>query len=303
MPGGAGPVAADSNTVFCGTDLIGMSAGDVVNAATILGNVSNFDTLADRLHQGHLNTLFLGRLMIHPDGLGSDPAFQQDGTPLLTDELYYYGISQGGIMGAATTAVAQDWTRAVLGVPGANYSLLLDRSVDFDEFRLVLDPSYPDPADRILVIQLIQMLWDRGEANGHLQHLTANPYPDTPDHVVLLHEAFGDHQVANVATEIEARTIGAAGHRPVLTDGRIADKEVFWGIPEITYPHRGSAIVMWDSGAVPPPLGNTTPTQGADPHEDPRVDPMAIAQITRFLRPDGVVIDVCDGGVCTAEPQ
>jgi hypothetical protein len=30
---------------------------------------------------------------------------------------------------------------------------------------------------------------------------------------------------------------------------------------------------------------------------------MAIAQITRFLRPDGVVIDVCDGGVCTAEPQ
>ena len=38
----------------------------------ILANLSNFPRLADRLQQGLLNELFLGRLMLHPDGLLSD---------------------------------------------------------------------------------------------------------------------------------------------------------------------------------------------------------------------------------------
>ena len=44
-----------------------------------------------------------------------------------------------------------------------NYSLLLTRSVDFDEFARVLYPSYPDQLERPLVLSLIQILWDRGE--------------------------------------------------------------------------------------------------------------------------------------------
>ena len=35
-------------------------------------------------------------------------------------------------MGGALTALAPDLDRAVLGVPGMNYSTLLRRSVDFD---------------------------------------------------------------------------------------------------------------------------------------------------------------------------
>ena len=107
------------------------------------------------------------------------------------------------------TAVAQDWERASSGVPAMNYSTLLDRSVDFDVFSTVFDPSYPDWVDRQLVILLAQMLWDRGENDGYAQHLTGNPYPGTPEHEVMLYEAFGDHQVANVATEVMARSIGA----------------------------------------------------------------------------------------------
>ena len=37
---------------------------------------------------------------------------------------------------------------------------------------------------------------------------------------LLMQPAFGDHQVANVATETEARTIGAAVHEPALAPGR-----------------------------------------------------------------------------------
>lgn len=303
--GSTGPrlVAAANNTIFCGTDLIGMAEEDTPNAAVIVGDLSTFHTLADRLQQGHLNTLFLGRLMKHPDGLRTDAAFQQDGRSLMGDELYYYGISQGGIMGAATTAVAQDWERAVLGVPAMNYGLLLDRSVDFDPFRAIMEPSYPSAADRALGLQLIQMLWDRGEGNGYAQHLTTDPYEDTPTHTVLLQVALGDHQVSTFAADIEARTIGAQVHRPVVADGRTADVDPYFGIEEISeYPHRGSAMIVFDSGAAMPPLTNTPPREGEDPHSDPRADPDAVRQISEFLRPDGVVIDVCDGQPCTADP-
>lgn len=296
--------AVAGNRVFCATDLIGMSEGDIANAARIVGDFSTFNTLADRLQQGHLNTLVLGRLLISPDGFASDPAFQDAGRPIIgPDGLIYYGISQGGIMGAATTAIAQDWTRAVLDVPAANYGLLLDRSVDFDDFRAVMVPAYPSPADRVLALQLVQMLWDRGEASGYLQHLTAAPYPDTPTHQVLIHAAFGDHQVANVATEVEARTIGAHVVRPLVADGRTPDIEPWWEIPTVdTFPAKGSVAVLWDSGSPTPPIGNVPPRDGDDPHGDPRSTPAANRQITEFLA-RGHVIDVCDGRPCRAVPD
>jgi hypothetical protein len=300
--GGSSAVAAEGNIVFCGTDLIGMAEEDIANAVAIIGDLSTFNTLADRLHQGHLNTLFLGRLLIHPDGLGRDPVFQDGGVSVLTEELVYYGISQGGIMGGATTSLAQDWTRAMLDVPAANYGLLLDRSIDFDPFRLVLDPAYPSAADRALSLQLVQMLWDRGEANGYLQHLVDDPYPDTPEHQVLLHVALGDHQVANVATEIQARTLGLSVHRPVYGEGRTTATNPWFGMPSIAYPSSGSAVVVWDSGAELPPAVNQPPRAGDDPHGDPRNTPAAIDQIVAFLT-TGQVIDVCAGAPCQAVPR
>lgn len=302
VPGGSAAVAAAANIAFCGTDLIGMAEADVPNAVAIIGDLSTFHTLSDRLLQGHLNTLFLGRLLIHPGGLGTHPAFQDDGTSLLTDDLVYYGISQGGIMGGATTAVAQDWTRAVLDVPAANYGLLLDRSIDFDPFRAVLDPSYPSAADRALGLQLIQMLWDRGEANGYLQHLLEDPYADTPEHQVLLHVALGDHQVANIATEIQARTLGLGVHRPVYADGRTTAVDPWFGLDALTYPFDGSAVVVWDSGAALPPDANQPPREGDDPHGDPRNTPAAIEQIAAFLT-TGQVIDVCGDAPCVGVPR
>ncbi len=301
--GAAAAVSAQGNRIFCGTDLIGMAQEDIGNVIQIVQDVSRFNTLADRLQQGHLNTLFLGRLMIHAGGFGSHPSFQDRGRSLLTRDLAYYGLSQGGIMGGATTAVAQDWTRAVLGVPAMNYGLLLDRSVDFDSFRLVLNPSYPSAADRAIGLQLLQMLWDRGEPSGYVQHLTQNPYPRTPEHQVLLQVAFGDHQVANVATEVEARSIGARVVTPVLAPGRAPDRQPYWGVtPLTTFPFRGSAVVMFDSGAPAPPVANVPPRDGNDPHSDPRADPGAIRQIVAFVD-TGLVTDVCGGAPCRAAPR
>jgi hypothetical protein len=176
-------------------------------------------------------------------------------------EVYYDGNSQGGILGGVATAVSTEWTRAVLGVPGMNYGLLLRRSVDFEPFGAFLDVLYPSPLDQTLLLQLAQMLWDRGEPDGYAQHMTTDPYPGTPAHTVLLHEAFGDHQVANIATEVEARTIGAALRVPALAPGRHSDVDPYWGLPTIgTYPYTGSAFVVWDSGNPAPPTAPIPPT-------------------------------------------
>ena len=293
--------------VFCGTNWIGMSSEDIPNAIEILGDLGRFPSLPDRSQQGILNTLYLGRLMIHDEGLGTDPAFWGTGNePVLdTAELYFDGNSQGAIMGGAATAVAQDWTRAVLGVGGMNYSVLLNRSIDFDTYAEILVPAYPDPIDRTIAYALIQMLWDRAETNGYAQHLTDDPYPDTPEHAVLLQIAFGDHQVANVTSDTMARTIGACAYQPALAPERSPDVEPLWGIPAFDeLPSDAcSAIVYFDSGTPAPPITNTPPRLGADPHGDPRRDAAAKRQKSDFLRPNGSITDVCAGAPCRAAPS
>ncbi len=143
--GDAGEVGADNveqlgnenNVLVCGADFIGMSENDVGNAVGILQNLSGFPSLADRLQQGFLDFMFIGRTLIHPGGFAANPAFQRDGRPLIdTRRLFYYGNSQGGIAGGGLTAVSPDLNRSALYVGAMNYSLLLTRSVDFDALRL-----------------------------------------------------------------------------------------------------------------------------------------------------------------------
>jgi hypothetical protein len=304
---GAGNVdamALDHRFMFCATDWIGMSTLDVPTVALVLADMSNFPAIPDRLQQAVLNFLFLARLMIHPNGFVSNPAFQA-GLPLKplidTSEAYYDGNSQGGIMGGITVAVSQDITKGVLGVPAMNYSTLLRRSVDYDMYKIALNAAYLGELDRNFIYSLIQILWDRGETNGYAHHLTGDPYPNTPPHRVLLHEAFGDHQVANVATEVETRTIGAQINQPALASGRHSDLYPFDGIDPIpSFPHPGSALIVWDSGTPTPPTADVPPTAGSDPHSRPRSQPSARVQKSQFLSPTGGVIDVCGGAPCLA---
>jgi hypothetical protein len=150
-----------------------------------------------------------------------------------------------------------------------------------------------------LLLSLIQLLWDRGEANGYALHMTSDPLPGTPPHTVLMHEAFADHQVANITTEVEARTIGAAVRWPALAPGRHTDVNPYFAIPQVSaFPFDGSALVVWDTGIPAPPTTNTPPRAGQDPHSAPRNSPRARLQKSEFLKPDGALIDVCDGAPC-----
>jgi hypothetical protein len=279
-----------------------MSDDDIGNAAATLGHFGTFNTVADRLQQGVLNQIFLGRLMTRKGGLADDKVFHRaDGSAIVDrTHLDYDGNSQGGIMGAMLAAVSPDIERAALGVTGINYSLLLPRSVDFDTYEAVFKPAYPNDLDRVLILSAVQMLWDRGEGGGYVQHLTSNAYPNTQAKQVLLDVAFGDHQVTPLSALIEARTIGATVHQPWAAPGRWPESTPAWGLQATVYPSKGSAIIMWDSGMAAMPVENLPPRTGDDAHEDPRADPDVRRQKASFLF-DDTLIDVCGGKACTAD--
>ena len=121
--------------------------------------------------------------MIHPAGFNNDPAFR------FTKGAHHSRCSTPGACSTTATARAASWAarsprsapdfnRAVLGVPGMNYSTLLRRSVDFDQYAQVLYANYPNELERPLILSLIQNLWDRGEANGYAHHMTRDPYAE-----------------------------------------------------------------------------------------------------------------------------
>jgi hypothetical protein len=313
-------LGTDEGVLTCASDFTGMMEDDVGTAILALQDLSKFQPLPDGLQQGFLNFIYLGRLLMQPDGLSSDAAFKFSGHSVIDQSqgLYYYGNSQGGIAGGALTAVEPDITRTVLYVPGMNYSTLLTRSVDFNDYALVLYPSYTNESERPLLLALIQMMWDRGEPNGYANHMTSDPLPGTPAHHVLIEMAYGDHQVSNVATEVEARTIGAPLRYPTLDPGRTPGfVDFFPDIPTLDLPGDadGNGMFVWDigpkrdngSGGVlgtdPAPITNTAPDDsfGVDPHDTViNTSPLIRHQIAEFLKPDGQIIDPCGSDPCYA---
>lgn len=312
-------LAQDHEMVICATDEIGMSGNDPITVIPALLDLSKFEVVPDRLAQGILNELFLARLMYHPQGLGTDPAFRYAGESILdTDDVYYMGASQGGIMGGALTAVSPDFIQSSLLVGGMNYSNLLPRSVDFDLYAGFLYPAYPNQMARPLHFGLIQMLWDRSEPNGYANVMTDNPPPNTPKHNVTLQIALGDHEVTNFAAEVQARTLGMKTNDPPIDAARWPDMDVLWGVERIKdseYPFRGSNIVYFDGGPMrpdpndpsetigtpPPPFENVPNRLGQNPHGAPGGATKAVEMTSSFLQPNGYIEDICAPKSCYSD--
>jgi hypothetical protein len=331
---GQAALARQENTIWCAMDWEGFAEQDLGTVISALADMSNFKKLVDRMQQGFVNFMYLGRALIHPDGLATDPAFafdNGDGTQPAIDtsagadtRLRYMGVSQGAIMGGALTALEPDADYGVLNVTGMNYSTLLRRSVDSDEYFKIpgigLYSNYPSELERPLLLALTQLLWDRGEANGYAHNLTTDPLANTPPHEVLLQAALGDHQVANVSAEVEARTAGAAVYTPALKAGRHWEDDPFLGIPEIdmtapaNVPYTGGSMLVYydggpvgfvgtrDGGTATPPDENVPPRPewgfGDDPHGYPRAAPDGLLQEGSFLRGDGVPQCLDPSGLC-----
>ena len=207
-------LAQEGDITFCAAREAGYASEDAALLRAAFADASRFAQVADRLQQGAINSLMLGRLMIHPQGLvaaaGVPHADRRPGDRHLRASTTTR--PRGGAFGGMVTALSPDAVRASLGTGGMNYNLMLPRSIDFKPFEAGFAKAYPSRLDRMLILSMLQGQWDRGETDGYAQNLTQDPLPNTPLHTLLFQAAVGDHQVPTVATEVEART--RRGRRP-----------------------------------------------------------------------------------------
>lgn len=308
-------IASDHGLIFYAADLIGMSEdeGDE-GALEIVQDFNKFPLLGDRLHQGMLEWVLLARAM--RERFPQLMEVTSRNITVNTDEMFYSGISQGGIMGATFTAVSPDVDRGHLGVPGHTYSLLLHRSVDFSPFFTAMRGAYPDTREQMILLQTAQLLWDGTDPISYYRRLS-EPLPGRNAKDVLLVPAKGDYQVAVIANEIVARSDIGVG----LLDNYDDERSVELVTP-VSYPHDGSGVVLYDFGDEWPEPGNQTesfPYAGAcqssadcdeangwmcgdnqchrDPHGKPRRLDHHNQQMVDFLR-TGIITDVCGGDGC-----
>jgi hypothetical protein len=278
--------AAAACVVTIGTDMRGMSSRDLPNVASTLADLSRGEQVFEVLVQGLVNHV---TLIEAARGAMAEQLFVDDAGASLVDpsKVYYYGLSQGHIFGTSVIAYAPQIQRGVIGVGGGNYSMMLERSSDWPTYKTIVQGNYPDPLDLTVLINLMQMRWDKTETAG-ITHLALQGEPlGVQPKQILLHMGMSDNEVPNISTHWQARTMGI----PVLTPS----PEQPWGLEtvadEIT---TGSGLVIWrDEDAAVPPMENVpAPDTGA--HYVTREQPASRRQIDTFFR-TGVIVNECDG--------
>jgi len=280
--------ANDYGHVVFAMTWIGMSDVDaLIIPGLVSTDMTDFPAIPERSMQGLVNKLTGLRAV--RGAMKDDPAMQVDGRSVINDEVGYYGISQGAILGGAYMALSTDIERGVLGVGGMPYSLLLDRSNDFGLFAEIMRLDFRDPKEFALIVAGLQTSWDVGEGAGYAKVLTADPLPGTPAKTVLMQVAIGDNQVTTLGAHVSARAYGAVTLSPTVRP--------IWGVEEVEGPVESSVLVEWNypETDVTEPEENIPPGP-EDTHECPRREPAAQEQLDRFLR-TGVIEQTCDG-VC-----
>jgi hypothetical protein len=273
-------------TIFVGTDWLGLASNDVPNLKDLLTtDLNNFYVISDRLQQAHVNAQTMTRMFLTT--IKNDPALAIGGKPV-TDgsEVYYFGVSDGGIQGTTYMGLSPDVPVGVLNVPGGNWSMLINRSVDFAQFSGLLSLLIPDPLDRQVAVAITQPEWDYTDAATWAPHLISDPLPGVPKKRILVQESLGDAQVSNITTRLLARTIGL----PTI---------------DLTEPVPGlaagmaplpSAYTQWNSHKMPlPPLDNTALDKDNGAHDSVWASTLALSQISQFTQKSGQVVSVCMG--------
>lgn len=278
-------IAGRNCLVAYGTEFRGFGERDLPALALVLNDFNKQEIFFPVQMQGVVNHIILTKTAQGPMA----QSLFHDGTKSLVDptKVYYYGISQGGIMGATVMAFDQEITRAVLQVGAINYSMLLERSLDWPTYRTILIGAYPDPLDVALLINLMQEFWFMDPANTVFDVLTGG-VPNTPPKQLLLQMAVADDEVANVATEYQARTMGINTLGPSVYEP--------YQVPVANGP-QSSALVIYDYG-----LGNTIPMWNEAPPDNDvhglvRKQQATIDQIGTFFD-TGEIIQYCGTSGC-----
>lgn len=287
-----GEMANEYGYILFATNWRGMAEDDL-DAITLMlvSEIGRFAIIPEGGHQGLVEfvaaaAMMQGGMATDANLAFADPESGEMVSVIDPSEVYYYGNSQGGILGGVYLALSPTIERGVLGVPGMPYSLLLSRSADFTPFFALFQGIYHDQEHISFWMALLQNLWDSAEPGGWGRQMVDDPVAGVPAKRVLLQDAIGDAQVSPLGAQNMARAYGASLIETPL--------DQIWGLDIQPSGFAGSALVEYEHGAPEVPYTNVPPDKDADTHEDTRRTPAAQDQLNTFLT-TGVVQQYCDG--------
>ncbi|MCB9751110.1 MAG: hypothetical protein H6713_14125 [Myxococcales bacterium] len=275
-----------SAAIIIGTDFWGMSTGDIGNIVTMFeSNFANGASVPERLLQSVVNFTTLG-YVVASEEFRALPELQGPFESLIdAEQVHYVGGSQGGIMGGTVVALAPSLDRGVLGVGGANYSLMVWRSTAFEMLNSTWGAYHPDSVQREFLFSLFQSQFDFSDPLSYDDMLSA-PLVPGGDKALMLLESIGDAQVPNISSELLARTYGM----------EMLDPPVYpvYGVPGTQAPVAGHSMLQVDTLNGPlPPKENLMPEEDNGAHGAAADGPGVQATIAAFLA--GPVTNQCDG--------
>jgi len=268
--------------ICVGGEWRGLTERDVADSVRVATNLGRFPLLTDKLIQGVANQLALGRLF--ETAFIDEPFLAADNGESLVDpaRTYYFGISLGGIAGTVLLANSEVIDTAVFHVPGGVWSMMLDRSSNWEPLEGFAVETLPDPAGRQLLYSVSQLMWDPVDPINHLAGLEGRNG--------LWQVSVGDEQVRNFTSEIVARSLGLPLVAPEV--------HPVFGVDTVQAPlgPGASAYFQFDSEkGLPPNVNRPADISGA--HDGIRRTHEVKAQIEAFFQAgaEGTVIHPCDG--------
>ena len=286
-------LADEEGYVVIAMDWRGMSAYDLLFVMkTLVARPSMFQAIRDNLIQGYACKLamqhFARNAMWATDWLDFDYEGRIYRPEKNNPPYAFYGNSQGGILGAgyvALSGVTELIDRAVLGVPGTPFALIMTRSLAFEGYDALLLLNFYNNRHVRMLIALIQMGWDSTEGSGFLAQPVNEPFPP-----ILIQAGLGDATVPTNAAEALARGFDARllPHHPREIFGLSSASDSVQGkfhsnvtFTEFLFLRELDLLPRTDK------FGTETAV-----HVCLRQDVAAIRQISNFVS-NGEVVDIC----------
>lgn len=274
--------------VLFGVEWWGMSKPDLGTvASTLTEHPEHVADFAERVEQAMANWMVLTAAIRGPM---KDVAELMDAGKLVYDpsHVYYFGASQGHILGGTMVALDPDIARAVLNVGGGGFTHIMPRSANFGPFALLIGGAFDEALVTQTFVAMFQPLLDRIDPISFAPLVSARPLPGSPtDRRVLLQTGLGDPAVPNLASFLHARALGAK--QTVPAPAKIPLLETTPGNEPIT------TITLFDYGIDTSGYAEPLPLPPNKVHDTLRTNPAAMRQMDAFLKPDGVSIQPCDG--------
>lgn len=245
----------------------------------------------DRVHQGMANFITLSEAV--RTVLPTLPELEVDGQNVVGDELYFYGISQGAILGGTFMGLTPHISKAAFSVGGADFSMMMFRAAPFIPFLALIGAHMDNRLDEQKFAMLSQTTFDRIDPLTYADLVLESPLEDGPASRQLLFQmGIGDALVPNLGSHFYARSL----RLPLLSPAPRA----VTGFVETEGPLQ-SALVEYDFGVSPlPGLTATPPSMANEVHGGLRRLDRANDQLDAFFQMNGGVTNACDG-VCDPE--